>query len=174
MKNRISVLMAGALMLGCSSLSFAAPAMSAPAATYEVGSLRISSPWMRATPKGAKVAGGYLTITNNGTEADRLMSISSSISDKVEIHEMTTTNGVMKMRPVEAPLEIKPGATLELKPGGYHVMFQDLKKPVTQGERVKATLQFERAGNAEVEFAVAAVTANGPGAGGKMAPMPKM
>jgi periplasmic copper chaperone A len=65
---------------------------------------------MRATPRGAKVAGGYLSIVNMGTEPDRLMSVLSS-------------NDVMTMRPVNAPLEINPGETLESKPGGYHVMF---------------------------------------------------
>jgi copper(I)-binding protein len=139
-----------------------------------VGSLHISGPWMRATPKGAIVAGGYLTITNMGSEPDRLVSVSSSIAGKVEIHQMTMTNGVMKMRPVTALLEIKPGDTLELKPGGYHLMFTQLKTGVRKGEKVKATLTFEKAGAIEIEFIVGGLADKGPGDTGKRMPMPKM
>ena len=143
-------------------------------AMYMAGSLHITAPWMRATPEGAAVAGGYLTIMNMGTEPDRLMSISSSLAGKAEIHQMTMTNGVMKMRPVDAPLEIKPGETLELKPNGYHVMFTQLKTGVHKGEKVKATLVFEKAGAVDIEFAVGGLADNGPSDAGKMMPIPKM
>jgi periplasmic copper chaperone A len=137
-------------------------------AMYMVGSLHIAEPWMRATPKGAKVAGGYLSIMNMGTEPDRLLSVSSVIAGQVEIHQMTMANGVMTMRPVDAPLEIKPSETLELKPGGYHVMFMQLKQGVREGEKVKATLVFEKAGRIDIEFVVGGLAAKGPEGGGQM------
>ena len=132
----------------------------APAAgsdTFKVGDIIVASPWTRATPGGAKVAGGYLKVTNNGTVTDKLVSGTTDIAGRVEFHEMAMSNGVMQMRPLNDGLELKPGQTVELKPGGYHVMFLDLKRQLKQGEAVKATLQFEKAGKVELTFNVAAV-----------------
>lgn len=137
--------------------------MDAPVAdTVTVGGLTIAAPWARATPGGAKVAGGFVRITNNGKESDKLVGGSADIAGVFEVHEMTMADGVMKMRPVAGGLEIKPGQTIELKPGGYHVMFMDIKAPFKEGEKVKATLQFEKAGRVEVLFRVGGV---GEGAG---------
>ena len=112
-------------------LGFAAMATNALAQdSYNVGSLQISQPWTRATPKGASTAAGYLKITNTGTTPDRLVGGSSPIAGRVEVHEMSMDKGVMKMRPVKDGLEIKPGASVELKPGSYHLMFVDLKQPI--------------------------------------------
>jgi copper(I)-binding protein len=127
---------------------------SAIAHEYKAGSLHIGHPWARATPKGAKVAGGYMKITNNGTEPDRLLGGSSLSSGRFEIHEMRTENGVMHMRPLPKGLEIRPGATVELKPGSFHIMFMELKEPFQEGKRVKGSLTFEKAGTVEVEYAV--------------------
>lgn len=138
-------------------------AMSAAEAhDYKVGALEIGHPWTRATPKGATVAGGYLKITNKGQTADRLTAVSASLAGRVEIHEMAMTGGMMQMRPLKAGLEIKPGETVEFKPGSYHVMFMNLKQPFVQGERIKGTLTFEKAGKVDVEFAVDAVGAQMP------------
>jgi periplasmic copper chaperone A len=123
------------------------------------GGLRISAAWARATPKGAPVGGGYLKITNTGTAPDRLIGGSSDTAMRFEIHNMSMDNGVMKMRPVESGIEIKPGQTVELKPGGYHVMFVGLKKPFEQGDHVKATLKFEKAGDVRVDFTVEGIGA---------------
>ena len=130
--------------------------------TFKVGGITVASPWTRATPGSAKVAGGYLKVTNNGTTADKLIGGSTDIAGRVEIHEMATTNGVMKMRPLDAGLEIKPGQSVELSPGGFHMMFMDLKRQLKQGETIKAKLQFEKAGVVEVTFAVNAVGASAP------------
>jgi copper(I)-binding protein len=127
------------------------------------GGLKISAAWTRATPKGAPVGGGYLTITNNGTAPDRLIGGSSDTSTRFEIHNMTMDGGVMKMRPVAAGIEIKPGQTVELKPGGYHVMFVGLKKPFEQGNHVRATLKFEKAGEVLVDFTVEGIGAQSGG-----------
>ena len=121
---------------------------------YKAGSLEIKHPWARATPKGAAVGGGYMTIINTGTAPDRLVGFSSPAADKFQIHEMKMTNGVMQMRPLPNGIEIKPGATVEFKPGSYHLMFMGLKQPFEQGKRVKGTLLFEKAGSVEVEYAV--------------------
>jgi periplasmic copper chaperone A len=126
----------------------------AQARDYTVGSIEISDPWSRATPKGASVAAGYMKITNKGTSADRLVSGSSQIAPKFEVHEMTMENGVAKMRPLAGGLEIRPGETVELKPGSFHVMFTGLKKPLVTGEHVNATLVFEKAGAVNVEYDV--------------------
>ena len=121
---------------------------------YKVGVLVIEAPWTRATPGGARVGGGYLKITNTGAESDRLVGGSLPIAAAVEVHQMSMTDGVMKMRKLEAGLEIKPGQTVELKPGGYHLMFTGLRQALQQGQSVKGTLQFEKAGSVEVEYRV--------------------
>jgi copper(I)-binding protein len=103
-----------------------------------------------------------MKITNTGTTPDRLMSGSSDVAPKLEIHEMKMDNGVMKMRPVQEGLEIKPGETVELKPGSLHVMFVGLKNPLKAGDHVAATLVFDKAGSVNVEYDVLAMGA-GPG-----------
>jgi copper(I)-binding protein len=134
----------------------------AGSATFKLGDITVTSPWTRATPGGAKIAGGYLKITNNGRSADRFVGAKSDATDRVEIHEMSMSDGVMKMRPLPNGLEIKPGETVELKSGGYHLMFMDLKQPLRQGDSLKATLQFEKAGTLDVNFNVNALGATGP------------
>ena len=131
----------------------------ASAEDYKLGPLQIAAPWTRATPKGAPVGGGYMKISNTGTASDRLVEGSSNAAERFEVHAMTMDNGVMRMRPITGGLEIKPGETVELKPGGLHVMFVGLKKPLQQGERVKGTLVFEKAGKIDVEYPVAALGA---------------
>ena len=146
-----------------SAVALALPAAPAIAADYDVGSMHIAQPWARATPKGAASGAGYMTITNNGTAPDRLNCVADDASAQCQIHTMTMEGGVMKMRPVEGGLEIKPGETVTLKPGGYHVMFVDLKHPLEQDKRVKATLKFDKAGTVKVEFPIAAIGAPTPG-----------
>lgn len=135
----------------------AAAGATAGSDTFKVGDITVASPWTRATPGGAKVAGGYLKVTNNGAAADRLVGGTSDIAGRVEFHEMAMSGGVMRMRPLEAGLEIKPGQTVELAPGGHHMMFMDLKRQLKQGDTVKASLRFEKAGTVEITFNVGAV-----------------
>jgi copper(I)-binding protein len=138
-------------------LGLALPA--AHASDFKVGSLSVVDPWSRATPKGATVGAGYMKIVNSGTTPDRLISGSSDIAPKFELHEMKTENGVMKMRPVPGGLEIRPGATVELKPDSFHIMFVGLTKPLLAGESFKAALVFEKAGTVNVEYDVLAMGA---------------
>lgn len=142
---------------------FAAPAN---AQEVKAGDLVITQPWSRATPSGAKVAGGYLTIENKGTSPDRLISASGDIAGKVEIHEMAMNNGVMTMRPLDKGLVIEPGKTVKLAPGGYHVMLMDLKGPLRQGDKVPLALQFEKAGKVTLSLDVQGVGAQAPAGGG--------
>ncbi|MGY2051306.1 DUF1775 domain-containing protein [Methylobacterium sp. JK268] len=141
----------------------ATPGQAAAAPPIKAGDLTIEGPWLRATPGGAKVAGGYLRVTNTGSAPDRLVGASIPLAARGEVHEMSTANGVMRMAPVEGGLAIKPGETVELKPGGYHLMFMDLSAPVRAGEPVSGTLTFERAGTVPVSFQVGAIGASGPG-----------
>jgi uncharacterized protein YcnI len=132
---------------------------------FKAGSLTIEAPWARATPGGAQVAGAFMKIINSGTEPDRLIGGTVPFASRFEVHEMAMDGGVMKMREVKG-LEIKPGETVELKPGGYHVMFMDLKSGLKEGETVKGTLVFEKAGKVDVEFRVGPIGGGAPAGGG--------
>ncbi|WP_291842353.1 copper chaperone PCu(A)C [Bradyrhizobium sp.] len=134
------------------------------------GDLVITQAWSRATPAGAKVAGGYLTIENKGKSPDRLVGGSGDSAGKVEIHEMAMNNGVMTMRSLDKGLAIEPGKTVKLAPGGYHLMLMDLKKPLKQGDKTPVTLEFEKAGKVSLSLDVQGVGAQAPAAqpGGHM------
>jgi len=130
---------------------------------YKLGALEIATPWTRATPATAKSGGGFMTITNKGTTADRLIAARSPASLKVEIHEMKMDGQVMRMRELEKGLEIPAGATVMLKPGGYHIMFMELKAPLAKDAKVPVTLVFEKAGSIDVDLKVEAMGAAGTG-----------
>ena len=151
--------MIGASVAGASIALASDPTAARMASTIKVGDLLISTPWTRATPKGARVAGGFMRITNTGVVSDRLVGGTFVGAQSVEVHEMAMDGGVMKMRELAKGLEIKPGETIELKPGSYHVMFMGLAGPVPEGTRVAGTLRFERAGTVEVGYHVTAMGA---------------
>lgn len=141
----------------------AAAAKSAAAPSYKIGALVLEAPWIRATPGGAQVAGGYVKVSNSGTEADRLIGGTFPLAAAVEVHEMSMTDGVMKMRSLPNGLEIKPGASVDLKPGGYHLMFQKLQSQLKDGQTIKGTLVFEKAGTVEIEYRVLPIGSSGGG-----------
>jgi copper(I)-binding protein len=126
------------------------------------GSLVITTAWSRATPAGAKVAGGYLTIENKGTAPERLKAASSAAAAKTEIHEMAVKDGVMSMRQLEDGLVIAPGSKVQLAPGGGHLMLVGLNAPLHQGEQVPVTLSFEQAGDVTVLLDVQTIGAQAP------------
>jgi periplasmic copper chaperone A len=132
----------------------------------KAGDLVITQAWTRATPGGAKIGGGFLTIENKGTAADKLIGATADGAGKIEVHEMAMNDGVMKMRPVDGGLTIDPGKTVKLAPGGLHLMMMDLKNPLKQGDKMPVTLQFEKAGKVAVTLDVQGVGAPGPAAGG--------
>ena len=127
-----------------------------PAFGHDVtaGEIKIEGAAARAMVPGAKVGGGYLTIENTGSSADRLLSASSDRAGSVQVHEMSTDNGIMVMRELKDGLSIPAGQSVDLMPGGHHLMFMDVTKPFKQGEEIKAVLTFEKAGPVEVEFEV--------------------
>ena len=153
MRHSSQLAFALALVLG------AAPAL---AQEFKAGDIVIEKPWARATPKGAEVAGAYMTIQNKGATPDRLTGGSADFAS-VEIHETKSENGVMEMREVAGGLNIPAHGSVGFAPGGYHVMFTHLAHPLTKGDTVKATLNFEHAGPIEVEFKVLGVGAAGTG-----------
>ncbi len=150
------------------TLSYAvilAALLAAPAGAQDgkAGDIVVTQGWSRATPGGAKIAGGYLTIENKGTAADRLIGAAVEVAGKVEVHEMSMNNGVMTMRALDKGLAIEPGKTVKFAPGGYHLMMMDLKGPLKQGDKVPVTLEFEKAGKVKLAFDVQGVGAKGPG-----------
>jgi periplasmic copper chaperone A len=139
------------LVLG---LVLASLATAAAAKDYKIGALEIQQPWTRATPKGAKTAAAYVAIKNTGSVPDRLTGGSLTGAGDAQVHETTMDQGVMKMRAVPDGVEVKPGETVELKPGGLHLMFTDLKARLVKGQSVKGRLTFANAGTVDVEFAI--------------------
>lgn len=134
-------------------------AAAANGAQFKAGDLVVTSPWSRATPKGAKIGAGYLTIRNNGATADKLLSVEAGIAGKADIHEMSMKDGVMHMRPLAGGITIEPGKNLVLNPSGFHLMLMDLKKPLEQGQSFDATLHFEKAGPLKVTFQIGGIGA---------------
>ncbi len=128
----------------------------------KAGALELHHPWARATAPSAPVAGGFMVIKNTGTEADRLVGGSATVSESVQIHEMEVVDGVMKMKEVAGGLEIPAGGEVVLKPGSYHVMFMGLKQQLKEGETFAGTLTFEKAGAVEVEYLVEGLAAKEP------------
>ena len=152
--------MAGAIAaVAMLSWSLAAPVR---AEEVRAGDLVITQAWSRATPGGAKIGGGYLTIENKGSTADRLIGGSADIAGKIDVHEMAMHNGVMTMRALDKGLSIEPGKTVKLAPGGYHLMMSDLKGPLKQGEKLPVTLEFEKAGKVKLSLDVQGVGAQAP------------
>lgn len=141
------------------SLTFIAtslvPSMAEHPQMVMAGEIKIEKAWTRATPNGAKVGGAFLLVTNTGGEADRLIAASSDVAAKVEIHEMSMNDGVMKMQQLEDGLALPAGETVELKPGGFHIMMMGLNKTIAEGDMVQITLTFEKAGEVDVMFPAA-------------------
>jgi periplasmic copper chaperone A len=123
--------------------------------------LQIEKPWARATAPGARVAGGYMVIRNAGAAGDRLVSATSPASAKVELHVHVNDNGVMKMREVPG-YDVPARGAFELKPGGAHLMFVDIRRQFKEGEKVPVKLKFERAGEVSAEFHVGRLGGSAP------------
>ncbi|WP_375688560.1 DUF1775 domain-containing protein [Pseudooceanicola sp. LIPI14-2-Ac024] len=130
-------------------------------AALTLGDLTIAEAFSRATLPNAPVGGGFMAITNNGAEDDRLIAASSPAAGRVEIHEMAMEGDVMKMRELADGLPIPAGETVTLKPGGFHLMMMQLGQPLVEGETVPVTLTFEKAGEIEVPLAIGAPNAKG-------------
>ncbi|MCZ2327984.1 copper chaperone PCu(A)C [Bartonella sp. F02] len=139
------------------TLIFTFTALPAIAHQYQLGNLEIIHPWTRETPKGAKVGSGYLYIINHGNTPDRLIAVSVEGVQETEIHSMAVVNDIMKMEKMSNGIEIPGNGEITLKPGGNHIMFMGLSKPLQQGDKLTAKLIFEKAGTIEVDFCVDAI-----------------
>ena len=129
--------------------------LSAPAAAkdYMQGDLHIMAPWSRPLPAVSVNGAAYMTLMNTGSSADRLVSVSTPAAKKAELHNHFMEGGLMKMRPVEA-VEVPPGGSATLQPGGLHVMLMGLTQPLVEGRSFPLTLNFEHAGSVEVQVTV--------------------
>jgi copper(I)-binding protein len=140
--------------LAMGALLCCAAEMAAAAHEYKLGELEIAHPWTRATIKGQPTAGAFLTVTNHGSQPDRLVSVSSPIARTAELHSMSIEGGVMKMRALTGGIDIPAGGTVELAPGSLHVMLIGPEQALAEGTRVPLTLTFQHSGTLEVELAV--------------------
>jgi copper(I)-binding protein len=140
-----------------------APAL---AEEFKAGEITIDQTWARATPKGAEVGAGYLTIHNNGATPERLIGGTADFAN-VELHELSREGDVMKMRELKEGLAIPAHGSVTLAPGGYHLMFTRLKKPLAKGDVAKATLNFDHAGAIAIEFPVRDLGSSGGSFGAK-------
>lgn len=121
--------------------------------------ITIAHPWLRATPRSAPVAGGYVALTNTGKESDTLVSASLPMASEGQVHNMTMKNGIMEMRRLDDGLVIAPGATVTLQPGGDHLMFIKPTAQLKEGESIAGSLTFKHAGTLPVTFAVGGMAA---------------
>ena len=129
-----------------------------PAVVY--GQVEIEKPWTRATAPGAKLAAGYMMVRNKSASGDRLVSVSSPAALSVETHVHIKDGDIVRMREVKG-FDVPAKGVLELKPGGAHLMFVDIKRPFKDGEKVPATLRFEKAGEVKVDFHVGRIDTSG-------------
>lgn len=121
---------------------------------FKVGDLEIVHPWTRVPLKGTDVTAGYMKIINHGSTPDRLLSVTVEFSKTAQVHEMKMDGDVMKMAEMKDGLEIPAGATVELKPKSFHIMFMGVTEPLAADEMVDGELTFEKAGKVKVEFMV--------------------
>lgn len=135
----------------------------APKPAYTIGTMAISAPWSRATAKRETAAAQYFTIFNNGKAVDRLIGCTASFGTRCEMQDTITIGENVTMRFLDSGMEIKPGKSLELKPGGYHVMMVGLKTPLKEGDKVRGTLEFEIAGSVDIEYVTIGLNAPVPG-----------
>ena len=131
-------------------------------AEVKAGGITISQPWARATAGRAPTAGAYITLRNDGSTADRLLGARTSAAARADMHIQQMDGDIMRMRPVDA-IELPPGASVAMGPGGLHIMLVDLKAPLKAGDRLPLTLRFEKAGEVTVEAQILSIGAAGPG-----------
>ncbi|HTX48743.1 MAG TPA: copper chaperone PCu(A)C [Caulobacteraceae bacterium] len=127
-------------------------ALAVGAAAHAAG-IEARDAWIRATPPGAATAAGYVTLTNHGL-SDRLVGGRTAVAGDVQVHEMSMTGGVMRMRPIPGGLAIGASQTVSLAPARDHLMLIGLKRPLKAGQHVKVVLRFQRAGDVAVDFTV--------------------
>lgn len=150
---RLPALAAALMLAACQPAAEEAAEAPAPAEAAPAAALAVSDGWVRASLGRNPNTGGYVTVSNPGPEADRLTGAACDCADRVELHTVSTEGGVMRMSAVEA-MEVPAGGALTLAPGGDHLMFLGLVAPLADGETVRVTLSFERAGEVAAELPV--------------------
>lgn len=143
------------------AMALIATALPTPALADDaaVGDIRIMHPWARASAGHGNAGAAFMMISNTGSTDDKLVSASTTVAKKTEVHETSMENGVMKMRMLMGGLAIPAGGKVELKPMGLHVMLMGVTDPLVEGQSLALTLTFEKAGSVEVQVPIA-----GPGA----------
>ncbi|MGC8122036.1 copper chaperone PCu(A)C [Marinobacter sp. VGCF2001] len=119
--------------------------------------VQIDQPWSRPTPPGTPMGVGYMSLTNSGEQAIVLVGAESPRAEHISIHETSMHEGMMRMQPVDGGLEIPPGMTVELKPHSYHLMLEQLPRPLAEGEKIPVRLDFDGAEDLDVELTVRAL-----------------
>ena len=137
------------------------------AQTPDAKPIVVDHPWARATPAGAKTGAAYMTLINNGSAGDRLLTAATPVADKIQFHSVSEDNGVSRMREMH-DVAVAPGARVTFSPGGMHVMLVGLKQPLKEGQTFPLNLTFEKAGKVDVTVSVAKVGAMQHGDTGPM------
>lgn len=157
MRTKLAALLTAALLAAPTLAQHATPG----GAHEEVGPIRVDHAWSRATPPTARTAALYLTITNTGDAPDRLIGASTEVAEDAHLHAHRIEDGVARMHAVEA-IEIGPGESVALEPGGLHIMLVSPKRPLAEGDTFTAELTFAAAGSVAVEARVESIGATGP------------
>ncbi len=150
MKTNLLQAISASALISFSCFSLAHNDMKSP--EYRVGSIKIEHPYARATVAGQKAAGGFMKIENKEA-ADQLIAASSPVAGEMQLHTMAMDGNVMKMREVKA-IDVPANGSVDLKPGGLHLMFMDIKTPLKAGEAVPVKLKFQKAGEVEIKVPV--------------------
>jgi copper(I)-binding protein len=145
-------------LLACASF-YVLPVSLGSAHEFRAGDIAIDRPWTRAVGASAPTAAGYMVLRNGGTVPDRLVSAATPMATAIEMHQMSMTDGIMRMRPLPDGIELPPGQSVRLEPGGLHLMLIGPTGGLARGTRVPVTLRFERAGQVAVELIVEAAGA---------------
>jgi copper(I)-binding protein len=163
--NRVASWPFGASLAVVAVMALVSLSSASSGAEFKAGDITVETPWSRATPGGAKVAAGYLIIKNGAETPDRLISATTEIAGQTEIHQMSMTDGMMKMRQITDGVPVPAHGSVALEPNSYHLMLLDLKESLKEGETFAGTLTFEEAGAVDVTFEVKGIGAAAPGEG---------
>jgi copper(I)-binding protein len=143
------LILTGLVLIGLNfvgALNAGALASSNTSSSQNSPTILVSKVWSRATPGAASTAAVYLTLMNNGQEADQLLSIETDIAKKAALHSMDMKGSIMEMRGMDEPLTIAAGSKVLLAPGALHIMLEEIKKPLVAGDKFFLSLRFAKAG----------------------------
>ena len=130
-------------------LFMASLVLSTSLASAQPAAVKVDGAWARATVQGQQGTGAFMNIT--AAQGTRLVGVSTPVAGVAEVHEMKMDGDVMKMRAVPA-LELPAGKTVQLKPGSYHLMLMDLKRPLLKDSTVPLTLRFKNAAGVDSQL----------------------